>query len=140
MKVGVYLTNLMKKLGLTQQKLADMTGLSQSYISHICLDRNQPSLDTIEKICNAVNVPISSFFADGELLVRDITHSVSLLSYQEACLISQYRLLSDANQGVVNTMVETLLNAHPPEIFQKSPTSTNGSEKEGTGKRKNETG
>ena len=112
MKVGIYLVNLMKKLGLTQQRLADLTGLSQSYISHICSDRNQPTLDTIEKICQAAGIPVSSFFSDGELLVANVTDSISRLNYEEACLIAQFRIISEKERRIVSDLVETFADNH----------------------------
>ncbi len=62
MLIGKYLKGLMKHKKITQQKLAEFTGLSQSYISHLCTDRKSPSLETIDKICESLEITPGQFF------------------------------------------------------------------------------
>ena len=58
------LTFWLKKSSLTQQKLAEMSGLAQNYISQIKTgNKAAPSFNAIEKICEALGVSIPEFFA-----------------------------------------------------------------------------
>lgn len=47
--------------GLTQEQLAEKTGLPQSHISRIENARHSPARATIEKIANALNKPVTFF-------------------------------------------------------------------------------
>lgn len=48
-----------KKVSKTQ--LAQLSGLSISYLTLLEQDKRDPNLSTIEKICDALNIPISIF-------------------------------------------------------------------------------
>ena len=54
------------KSGLTQEKLAEKTGLSLDYIGKIEVCINKPGLKSIIKISNALNVEIYKFFIEKE--------------------------------------------------------------------------
>ena len=52
-----------KEKGMTLKELSEKTGLSVGYLSHLENgERNNPSLDTLIKICNALNMDISLLF------------------------------------------------------------------------------
>ena len=51
--------------GFTQKMLSEMTGIARSYICEIEQDRKQPTLRTLEKIANALNI------STDELLRRE---------------------------------------------------------------------
>lgn len=50
-----------KELGLSLQQLADKTGLTASFLSLIERDQNDPSLDSLRRIAEALEVPIFYF-------------------------------------------------------------------------------
>ena len=47
---------------MTLNALAEKIGISQPSISGIATGKQKPSLDTIEKIASALNVPVSELF------------------------------------------------------------------------------
>lgn len=50
-------------------KLAKMSGVSQSTLSNMFARNNDPSISTLEDICQAFGISLSQFFADeGELV------------------------------------------------------------------------
>lgn len=48
--------NRMKELGLTQQEMAHLLGLTQGAVSQFLLDRNEPSLGTFVRFCQILDV------------------------------------------------------------------------------------
>lgn len=46
---------------VSKTKLAELSGLSISYLTLLEKDKRDPNLSTIEKICDALNIPISIF-------------------------------------------------------------------------------
>ena len=47
---------------LTQEKLAEKSGISLDYLGKIEVDINKPGLKTLLKISNALNLPIKKLF------------------------------------------------------------------------------
>ena len=62
------------RVGITQEKLAELTDLSTAFIGQIERGDNRASLITIEKIANALDVSVSSLFK--KLPARSTTGSI----------------------------------------------------------------
>lgn len=56
------ISQLCKMRGMSYYRLAKDSNLSESVLSSIRREKNLPSLDTLEKICNAFNITMSEFF------------------------------------------------------------------------------
>jgi transcriptional regulator with XRE-family HTH domain len=54
------------KKGLSQQKLAETANLSSGMIGDIETGRRNPTLETIDKISNALGVPVQHLFFDPD--------------------------------------------------------------------------
>lgn len=54
--LGKRIANLRKKRRLTQEQMAEKTELSTNYISHIENSHSIPSLETLMKLCEVLNV------------------------------------------------------------------------------------
>jgi transcriptional regulator with XRE-family HTH domain len=68
-KFGVRLFQLRTEVGMTQATLAERTNLSVDSISRIERGERAPSLESIEKISNALKVRMSELFNfDGEVI------------------------------------------------------------------------
>lgn len=52
-----------KKVSISS--LASMVGITQPNLSNIVNDKSKPSLETLEKIANALDVPITELFSDS---------------------------------------------------------------------------
>jgi transcriptional regulator with XRE-family HTH domain len=61
-KFGVHLFQLRNKAGITQAKLAERTNLSVDLISRIERGERAPSLESIEKIANALKIGLPELF------------------------------------------------------------------------------
>lgn len=60
------LTKLRESKGWSQQKLADESGVSQAYISELELGRKNPTVKILQKLSQALEVPISKLLEPEE--------------------------------------------------------------------------
>ena len=61
----VFAENLRKnrlKCGLSQEKLAERTGISTHYVTMIELSKNFPKSEIIERLANALNIEVHELF------------------------------------------------------------------------------
>lgn len=65
-EVGEFIRAIRKKRNLTTTQLADQLDLSNGYISLIERNIVSPSLATLKRIAQALNVPLESFFLDPD--------------------------------------------------------------------------
>lgn len=56
---GARLQSIRKKHGLSQEKLAELSGLHRTYISSLERGARNPTLTTLSAIANALNVDIA---------------------------------------------------------------------------------
>ncbi|MBR1810672.1 MAG: helix-turn-helix transcriptional regulator [Clostridia bacterium] len=62
MDVGARITELRIQRGLTVNKLANLSGISQSYLRDIELGNKNPTVEYLEYICLGLNVSLPEFF------------------------------------------------------------------------------
>ena len=60
--IGERIKVLRKQAGLTQEQLAELVGLDARHLSRLEVGRHFPSLDSLERIAGALNVPLVEFF------------------------------------------------------------------------------
>ena len=60
--IGKRIKSLREKKGLTQEKLAEKTGLSLDFVGKIEVNINNPGLKSLIKIANALDVHIKEIF------------------------------------------------------------------------------
>jgi transcriptional regulator with XRE-family HTH domain len=60
--IGKRIREERKKLHITQERLAELTELSVAFIGQIERGHNRASLVTIQKIADAMHLPVSTFF------------------------------------------------------------------------------
>lgn len=61
-----------ERRNLTQEKLAKLTGLTQSTIAQIEKGKKDPSISTLKKIAEALDVHIAVLFASDDVHVFDM--------------------------------------------------------------------
>ena len=64
MEVGRRITELRQKKGITVNKLANLAGVSQSYLRDIELGNKQPTVEYLSYICDALGVSLHVFFEE----------------------------------------------------------------------------
>lgn len=60
--VGKRITDLREKKNITTNKLANMAGISQSYLREVEMERKNPTVEMLSYICYALNISLKEFF------------------------------------------------------------------------------
>jgi len=91
MKIGTTIRAYRLQKGLSQGDIEKKTGLPRCYLSRVENGHTVPSLDTLSKIAQALDMPIAQFFAD-ESLGRQF--NTQKLSDEELRFLTQIRRYS----------------------------------------------
>ncbi|MHC1694074.1 MAG: helix-turn-helix domain-containing protein [Eubacteriales bacterium] len=62
MDVSSRITFLREKKGLTVNKLANLSGISQSFLREIELGNKKPTVETLSLLCDTLSVSLKDFF------------------------------------------------------------------------------
>lgn len=94
-KIGKRIKTIRESKNMTQEELAEITGLSNNYISNIECARSKPSIDTLVKICNAFEttpdyVLLDSVYASKEHILDEIAIKLGKCSPEEIRFISEF--------------------------------------------------
>lgn len=96
MDVSDRIRSLIKERGFTQKRFADKVGLSQSFISELSTNRKTPNLETLELLCNALDISLSDFFRPFDKnkfelapYVETLLLNVAPLSKEQVSLLSE---------------------------------------------------
>ena len=91
---------MQKERGWTTYKLAYEACLTQSTLSNMFARGTCPTVDTLEKICDAFGITLSEFFETNE--------SKIYVSKEELTLLNQFRTLNEKEKAAVKSTVATL--------------------------------
>lgn len=72
-QMGIRIRAIRKAKGLTQQQLAELSGLDDAYIGSVERGERNFSIDTLEKVLTALNVSISELMFSKEHVTKDET-------------------------------------------------------------------
>lgn len=102
---------LIKERGFTQKQFAEKVGLSQSFISALSSNRKSPNLETLELICNALDISLSDFFRPFD------SFSTNLTPYVESLLLKCKRM-SKEHIKLLNSIASHLTDqvSFPDEV------------------------
>lgn len=75
MKYGQRISELRKEKGLSQYRLAKITGISQGLIGDYERGRSNPKTENLQKICSALGLTVTEFLADDSAEARHVTPS-----------------------------------------------------------------
>ena len=62
MNVGLRIKALREQKGITVNKLANLAGISQSYLRDVELGNKNPTVETLSYFCDALGVTLRDFF------------------------------------------------------------------------------
>lgn len=65
-KLGTRIKEFRKARGLSQEQLAEMIGIEQKHVSRLEVGKSYPTIDRLEKIAGALDVPMGRFFDNGD--------------------------------------------------------------------------
>lgn len=88
MNVGLRIKELREKKGYTVNKLANMAGISQSYLRDIELGNKNPTVETLSYFCDALQISLKDFFSEdsGEINVFLLSSIKKLTDKQQVKL------------------------------------------------------
>lgn len=64
MDIGERIAFFRTKKGITVNKLANISGISQSYLRDIELGNKQPTVEYLSYICDGLGISLATFFSD----------------------------------------------------------------------------
>ena len=67
MDIGARISVLRTQKNYTVNKLANMSGISQSYLRDVELGKKNPTVEILSFVCDALDISLSDFFDDGTL-------------------------------------------------------------------------
>lgn len=95
------LHQLQEAQGWSMYRLAKESGLTESTIANIYRRNAMPSVDTLEKICDAFGITLSQFFADGSMI--EATPELQTL-------FDHWKVLTPEQKAAVLTLISTFVN------------------------------
>lgn len=97
--IGHVVDDLRKAKGLKQKDLADMLGITQSYMSNLLSGKKEWMLELLIKVCNIVEIPVSEVFRMIEIEPKRIVG----LNYDENTILER---LEDISSQVTKLILE----------------------------------
>ena len=115
------ISTYMERLGMSNYKLALAAGLSESTVANFFSRKTVPTVDTLQKICNAFGITLAEFFADGKVVVMD----ANVKKFLEA-----RELLTPGEQKALLVMMKDMGKTRKDliegSVMQPKPRSTSG--------------
>jgi transcriptional regulator with XRE-family HTH domain len=106
MNIGTTIRGYRLQKGMSQGDIEKRTGLLRCYLSRVENGHTVPSLETLQKIAGALDLPLSQFFAD-DAVSRDV--AAIALSEDEIRFLTQIQRysshLTDADRKLLLAMV-----------------------------------
>ncbi len=137
--IGQRIRQLRESRGMTQSQLQSRSKVSRSYLSRIESGQMTPSLGTLEKISEALNVGLNRFFipeSDGEALLEDpfiqgLRPFLRQLDWEQwQSILKRLQAISDHVHGAPTTLRPI---GNPARLPQPASGNGNGTGHLGTG-------
>ena len=111
MNIGETIRNYRTQKGMSQGDIEKRTGLLRCYLSRVENGHTIPSLDTLAKITQAMEVPLGQFFAESTANGAN-PKNLPPLTEEEVRFLSQIRRyssnLNDSDRKLVLAMVKKM--------------------------------
>ena len=98
MEVGKKIKELRKQKKWSQEKLAAEAGISQSALSAIERGIKQPTVETLNNICNALNITLVDFFSKEKTELSPAL--LELINVASKMPENKLKLISDFIRGL----------------------------------------
>lgn len=103
---------LMQEKNLSINMLAQLSDVSQSTLSSLMNRENSPTLPTLTKICNGLNITITQFF------LSDVDYQVTL-NKDQRLLLQTFNSLNPGNQALFLKILEDIKNSQDDKLTVK---------------------
>lgn len=98
MEVGKRITYFRTRKGYSVNRLANLSGISQSYLRDVELGNKNPTVEILSYICDALNITLRDFFDDQTQRKLDSNPLLSRI----------YRLTPEQQEAFLN-LLDTIL-------------------------------
>ncbi|MCB5374022.1 helix-turn-helix domain-containing protein [Amedibacillus dolichus] len=88
-----------KQNGLSQAALGKLIGVRTQTISNWETGKSEPNLETINKLCEILNIPLYS------LISKDVDYQ---LNYEEAFIVNKFRELNDDGKKMIINLLKMI--------------------------------
>ena len=89
MNVGERITALRLQKGISVNKLANLAGISQSYLRDLELGNKNPTIEYLSYICEALDITLEYFFSDGND-ADELDHEIKKLTPQQRKKLAEF--------------------------------------------------
>ena len=91
MNVGERIKELREKRGLTVNKLANLAGISQSYLRDVELGNKNPTVETLSYFYDALGISLKEFFSENDNAINPFLMSaINQLSNQQQLKLAEF--------------------------------------------------
>ncbi len=90
MDIGKKITMLREKQGITTNKLANLAGISQSYLREVEMGKKNPTVETLSYICFALNIGLEDFFSSDTGINIFLKSAIQKLSDSEQIKLAEF--------------------------------------------------
>lgn len=101
--MGKRIKDMRIKKNLTQEQLAEMTGLSSAHISNIETAHTKVSLPAVVDIANALNSSLDEIVCDS-LRASAFVYTNSICSVFEECNLTETRIISETVDALMKSL------------------------------------
>ncbi|MGE4207487.1 MAG: helix-turn-helix transcriptional regulator [Vulcanimicrobiota bacterium] len=111
MSIGHIIAKYRKQKGLKQWELADLVGVSQSYVARWETDRVNPRMGTLEKVAEALEIPVEQLLLDD----KGVIAGMAVDDAELAGLLQQLPKLNSRELDALKVFLDSLLTRHHME-------------------------
>jgi len=101
MNVGARIKQFRNAKNYSVNKLANLAGISQSFLRDVELGNKNPTVETLSFICDALDITLCDFFADA-----------TSPNFMEDPLLKQIYKLSAKQKEALCIFLNTILDSH----------------------------
>ncbi len=117
MKIGLTIRGYRLEKGLSQGDIEKRTGLLRCYLSRVENGHTVPSLETLTKIAQALDLPLAQFFSEHGAHIDAVAPRVSDEELRFLTQIRRYSAnLNDSDKKLLLAMVKKFASTTPATI------------------------
>ncbi len=91
MDIGKRIVELRERKNMSTNKLANLAGISQSYLRDLEMNKKNPTVEMLSYICFALDISIQDFFAEQRNKVNPyLLSAIQLLDDEEQIKLSEF--------------------------------------------------
>ena len=91
MDIGKRIVELRERKNMSTNKLANLAGISQSYLRDLEMNKKNPTVEMLSYICFALDISIQDFFAEQRNKVNPyLLSTIQLLDDEEQIKLSEF--------------------------------------------------